>query len=161
MTCGLSRDIDLICERDPDRPFDVPDAGDDGEASCRTCSVAHALQDQSPPASFREPLTKHAKEFLNELANTIVWIEPIAIVLIERDVRPGEHVNWAATISPSLASTKDEFEKMVSKWRSLNLQLDWEGTESRGDRRMLTEWIFPPDIDESTAPGMMMWHLTS
>lgn len=136
----------MIFERKSRLSFGVPNDWDGDKASC----PAHALQGQLSSPSFRRPLTKQAKEFLSELANTIVWIEPIAIVLIERDVRPGEHVNWAATISPSLATTKHEFERMVSNWRSLDLQVDWEGTESRGDRRMLTEWIFPPDTDEST-----------
>lgn len=95
-----------------------------------------------------------AREFLNELGQAIVWIEPTSIVLIEQDFNPRDRANWAVTTTGILVSTRDEFDKVISKWRSLELQLDWDGVESKGDRRMLTAWIFPPEMDEGTVATM-------
>jgi len=85
---------------------------------------------------------KKAIDFVTELANAVLWLEPASIVLAE--VRHDRTVvNWSATVSPVLAATQNEFDLVVSRWRDAGLQLDWEGAEFKEDRRVVVKWMLP------------------
>lgn len=78
-------------------------------------------------------------------ASTEDTCETIAHVLTERRSNARSNVNWAVTTSLLIASTREEFERVISRWRARELHLEWDGVAFRGERRMLVKWIFPHD----------------
>jgi hypothetical protein len=93
-----------------------------------------------------------ADHFIDELARAVLWIEPVSILLIELTTADESTVNWSVTISPVLQSTREEFEEVVAGWRQKQLRLDWEGVAFVCERRMLTRWLFPPDVADYRLP---------
>jgi hypothetical protein len=97
-------------------------------------------------------MIKKAEDFIDELARAALWIEPVSILLIELRTSSASAVNWSVAISPVPGSTCEEFEDFVAKWRHRELQLDWDGVAFDRERRMLTRWVFPPDVADCLLP---------
>lgn len=89
-------------------------------------------------------MVRQACDFLDELADSITWLEPGALVLAERKSNAASECNWAATTTLASVLTQDAFQDAVSKWRTTNLELDWSGASFNSDQRALVLWIFPP-----------------
>lgn len=88
-----------------------------------------------------------ARDFLNELADAITWLEPTALVLAQRKSNAANGCNWSAATTPTSAVTQDAFQEVISKWRATHLELDWSHIAFDGDRRLLVLWIYPPGTE--------------
>lgn len=145
MTCPLCKGIGWVCERHPDRPFDGSSGCTcgGGETPCPACNAGSIVP--NCPGKPSLPLAKRAVAFFEELAQAVFWIEPTSIVLTERRSNARSNVNWAVTTSPLIASTREAFDSVISRWQALELHLEWDGVAFRGERRMLVKWIFPHD----------------
>lgn len=96
-----------------------------------------------------------ARDFLDELANSITWLEPTALLLAERRGNAANRCNWAATTTLCSDLTRNMFEDVTSKWRASALDLDWADAAFDGDQRAMILWLFPPggEVDRFLVSG--------
>ncbi len=84
-------------------------------------------------------MTKKAKDFMEEIALGVDWLESTAIVLKEK-VAADNEANWAVTTGPLSSEPAKHLKDIIDD--NQDLRLDWKGVEDEGDgMRTLVRWI--------------------